>query len=287
MSVDPLTRLPMEIGHEIMTCGVLDPADLYRCSLVSHHWHGRVSDDAIWRTLAFQWGLVDRRRLTLQEAQHGKMPKEDRTLMNIVSVVRTWRELVLIYDLLARQTGRTLNGEEVAFPLPAVHHIFSTLSHRSGGESAEIRLRRAFIQDRFLAAEFLDVLAEDNLAIFASNYHDMGHVDRWALWVVDLQSSTLLWAYSSEEDDDVWGIAASASTLLVHHKSYTPGSSHECIELFKLESALGRNNPKRGHFRKKARLAPSPFGEQHVVLLENNIAVGYVFRCTYASELLG
>lgn len=109
--VDVLQRLPIELGQDILGCGVLDPLELTRLEGVCRAWHQRLRDDTIWRRLAMRWNLVspdlprgaDVHRVIQYRSRGGHDEQGC-----LATSVRTWRDLVCLQELIERQFGQTL-----------------------------------------------------------------------------------------------------------------------------------------------------------------------------------
>lgn len=188
---DLLSRLPVEIGHDILCCGVLGPLDIVHLEQVSSEWRARVRDEPVWHRLAQRWGLIDPalpRGATLRQVVLART-RDGHDEQGCLASTPGWRDYVCLEELIQRQFGQTLGpslcdsqirdsslakGQEHdcvhhrsnSVPLQAViSHTFSPLGLR--GELRGMPLSPPFPRDPF-SDPLSDSVIEEESSLSAS-----------------------------------------------------------------------------------------------------------------------
>lgn len=116
-----LNRVPLEIVMDVLCCGVLSCAQIVRAAGICRRVHTIVYDeDATWARLARLWRIVPQ-DATLETALRQRRSDDE---SGVWVTVHTWRELVWLHELTARQMGRDL-GQTTSrtIPYPEVQHV--------------------------------------------------------------------------------------------------------------------------------------------------------------------
>lgn len=119
--MDLLATLPLEVAIDVLSSGVLDPADLARAACVDSHWNALVQEEVVWRSLARRyllqrWNAEDcvpsNEGFLLDHAiaTHPPLIRPDRANGGIPAI-DTWRTYVTLHHLSSTLFGRTLDGQ--------------------------------------------------------------------------------------------------------------------------------------------------------------------------------